>query len=551
MRPALAATLFAAIWMQPIAAFTQTTLAKYQTVPRLTVVVVVDQLRAHLLDQLSARFQLAKRGRRGLRWLMSQSAYFPRANFNVMQPMTCPGHATIATGAYPARTGIALNAWWDPGAQREIYCVEDGASQRVEQRSARARGRGPSPRKLQGQTIGDVLKLSHETARVVSVSIKDRSAIMLGGYAADGVYWYDYRHAGRWVSSTFYLPTGELPPWVGRINGQLRDVATEPTQWTVAPRHPAKPGSPRPAAKVYSHRKGERAAALSSAYGLQITTNMALEAAFAHRLGTDAVPDLLFISYATTDTVGHRYGPHSDEFAQILVDIDRELIRLFGALQRLVGRDPHALAVVLTSDHGVADTAAVATGHRIPATPHSPTALAREIDRLLNEQFGAVHRQTSWVAHATLGNVWLNPRALEERGVAQRDAEHYLQRALANYPDIDTVVSKRALLAGHWPAGRLGTRVKNGFHPRVNGDLVVIYRPYVLPDAKLTTNHLSPHAYDRLIPLLIYGANVRPGVYAATAELRDIAPTVAFMLGILPPPQSEGRVLAEIFAPSD
>jgi hypothetical protein len=40
-------------------------------------------------------------------------------------------------------------------------------------------------------TIGDELKMSGAESRVVSVSIKDRSAVLPGGHMADGAYWYD------------------------------------------------------------------------------------------------------------------------------------------------------------------------------------------------------------------------------------------------------------------------------------------------------------------------------------------------------------------------
>ena len=53
--------------------------------------------------------------------------------------------------------------------------------------------------------------------------------------------------------------------------------------------------------------------------------------------------------------------------------------------------------------------------------------------------------------------------------------------------------------------------------------------------------------YDARVPLVFMGqAWIRPGTYAEAAEPADIAPTLAFILGVPPPSGSEGRVLREI-----
>jgi arylsulfatase A-like enzyme len=44
---------------------------------------------------------------------------------------------------------------------------------------------------------------------------------------------------------------------------------------------------------------------------------------------------------------------------------------------------------------------------------------------------------------------------------------------------------------------------------------------------------------------LMTGPHLRAGVYSESVDVVDLAPTLSFLLGVLPPAQSEGRVLTE------
>jgi hypothetical protein len=58
---------------------------------------------------------------------------------------------------------------------------------------------------------------------------------------------------------------------------------------------------------------------------------------------------------------------------------------------------------------------------------------------------------------------------------------------------------------------------------------------------------MSGYSYDKTVPIIIKGAMVKSGVYASKGKVIDIAPTLSFILGIIPPATNEGRVLSEIF----
>ena len=75
--------------------------------PKLAVILVVDQMRADYVD----RFQGDWTG--GLKRWSTQGAWFQRAAYPYLTTVTCAGHATMSTGAFPHTHGIFQNAWWD------------------------------------------------------------------------------------------------------------------------------------------------------------------------------------------------------------------------------------------------------------------------------------------------------------------------------------------------------------------------------------------------------------------------------------------------------
>ena len=169
--------------------------------PRLVVAIAVDQLRADYMDRFRRYF-----GRGGFNLFLERGASFAEARYEHATTSTCPGHAVILTGSYGQVNGIIANDWFDARTGKETYCSADTTVRLIG-----AGSEGRSPRNLQGATVGDVLKISTGgRSKVVTVSAKDRSAIMLGGHLADAAYWMVDT---LFVTSTYYRP--EMPG-VGR-----------------------------------------------------------------------------------------------------------------------------------------------------------------------------------------------------------------------------------------------------------------------------------------------------------------------------------------------
>ena len=81
--------------------------------------------------------------------------------------------------------------------------------------------------------------------------------------------------------------------------------------------------------------------------------------------------------------------------------------------------------------------------------------------------------------------------------------------------------------------------------PARSGDFILVPRPNWLTTAEGTT-HGTNNDYDQRVPVILFGAGIRPGRYQGAASPADIAPSLAHLVGV-PLPTAEGRALSEAF----
>ena len=162
--------------------------------PRLVVFLVVDQMRGDYVDRFRSDWT------RGLKRLLDQGAWFSRAAYPYLTTVTCAGHATVSTGAFPRTNGIFQNAWYDRESGRPVTCTED-SNVRAIGYGVRPEG-GDSGHWLLLPTLADEMRTQHGS-RVVTLSLKPRSAIMLAGRAGDAVTWLTASLDGWQTSSAF------------------------------------------------------------------------------------------------------------------------------------------------------------------------------------------------------------------------------------------------------------------------------------------------------------------------------------------------------------
>ena len=532
--------------------------------PKLILALVIDQFRGDYLARFESRF-LPPQGKGGevggFRWLMSQGAYFPQGQFDVLQCMTGPGHAMIATGAYPYQMGIPLNGWLDPATQTWTYAISDPGATIVgppasTPEGAKKRARGASPRNLKGSTFGDELKNAGYPSRVISIALKDRASIMLGGHRADLALWFDSDAFG-WVSSSFYGKT--LPAWVDALNARVAQDRGKPMIWEL-PKDKAtgfsEEGIITSFAKVGKgwphHADGkEEDDVLIMPIGGDLTEEAAERAIEGLHLGRGAATDLLSVSFSGHDYLSHHFGPNSRELEERTLHEDRLISRLLNRVRKTVPGGLKDVVVVLTGDHGVAPFTELAKSWRLEAGQIDEGDLQKRLEARLADKFGKPGGDDKWVLKVFEFNTWLNRPKILERKLDLSAFEAEAKALLATVPGVAWVFTRTDYEKRQLPPGILERQILHGYLPGRNGDVMVIPEPYFTHKEWYEVSHVTGRAYDRTVPIILAGAalGIRPGRYATRADVIDIAPTLSYLSGVLPPSLSEGRVLSEILGP--
>lgn len=455
--------------------------------PKLLVVVSVDQMRADYLERGFTQ---------GFKRLKDEGAVYTNAFHDHVPTETGPGHAAILTGQRPGRTGIVGNDWWDRALGREVYVVYDSVH-------------GLGPEHLLAYTLGDALKAADPESRVVSVSVKDRAAILMGGKRPDAALWYD-RKTGHLTTSSYY----QRPRWLEKLDRRLHRKG--------GPLESA--ATPEGAEELVYHSSADAAVLL-----------LAEEALSRFALGRDEHPDILAVGFSATDYVGHRNGFEGPEMSEHLRLLDGTVAELLAAAERAAGKGNFDL--VLTADHGVTPR------------PEDPRGQAQHVKRVMFDDLGAeVEKQLQgdypskepWVVN-DYPNLYLSTTNWRGTGLDWRALQRHAAKLAERAPDV-----AKAYVPGEIDPGEPFAAVyERSVLPGRSGDLVIRVKEGVLvTDRPTGADHGTPYENDRRVPLIFWGPDFLPGTHGEPTPVVDLAPTCAALLGV-PLPYAEGAARQE------
>ena len=519
--------------------------------PKLIVVIAIDQFRADYLQKFSHLFLPASSGKKvgGFNYLMQNGAYFSHAEYGLLQNMTCPGHATILTGSYAYQNGIPNNDWFNPETQKFVYCAED-QSQRTVGATPSSPHIGTSPKNLNGTTFGDELKNAYPNSKVISIALKDRSAIMMGGHRPDLALWFDLE-SFKWVSSEYYLPSKQLPNWVNTINQNLQKKIGTEQIWnkkldTVANKNIHVPESKytKEMGQAFPHKaKIGESSSLLFPIAVDMPVEVATKAMDEFKLGLGQSTDVLAISFSNHDYVGHHFGPESDEIKETTVLEDKTISNFLNDINRKIPGGLNSVWIVLTADHGVAGNPKILTANKIPSGYINQEAISGEIERFLVKKYGKP--SSKWLLEPSELNFYINQDVIKEKGLdliqVRDEAAKYIATRKDVLKEISEVFSGTDVRRRTLPQEQHEKQILRTYFEGRSGDIIMIPKPnYILVYG--STTHLSGYAYDRYVPLILVGKPFKSGLYAG-GNVVDIAPTLSFLMGIIPPSNSEGAIL--------
>lgn len=496
--------------------------------PRLIVFITVDQLRGDMLDRHS------KDMRHGYARLMRGGAWFTNGFQDHAITETAPGHASTMSGRFPRSTGIIENA---AGVNTPAFPLIGGGP----------REPGASPERFQGTTLYDWIAARTPASRAVSVSRKDRGAILPIGRSKQDVFWYS--NTGKFTTSTYYRDS--LPAWVTDFNARRIPLSYVGAQWRLS----RDLATYTEADTVPEENEGrtyfpfqlptDTARLLSVFAGLPAMDSTTALAALAGLRGTNIGrgphTDILAVSFSTTDAVGHSYGPDSREAHENQIRLDETIGWFIDSLYAM--RDSASIVIALTGDHGVQPIPALArrrgeaTGNEglivslAPMVAATRTRLAAagadSMALQYDGQLVALDREALRKANLNADSVLrvFRAEALAAPGVARVDYLRDLRRA--NHA--------RDAIARRWshqipessPVEMVITLTRNSYW----------YRS--------VATHGSPYDQDASVPIIFYGPQFKPGRYSQFARTVDMAPTLARLLGVTPLEKIDGVALTQ------
>lgn len=498
--------------------------------PTLVVQITVDQLRPDYLDKWAPQFT------GGFKRLLAQGAFFPKTIHDHATTETAPGHATLWSGRTPAHNGIVINDLGVADAQSPLLL---------------GRGGGASPWRFRGTALFDWIRASDQFSRALSVSRKDRGAILPLGKAKQQVYWYGLD--GRFTTSRYYADT--LPTWVQQFNARdgaakylgqtwtpLLADAEYPERDSVAYEHEGKD-------IAFPHTLGtDRRRGLDSLTAFpwmdEYTVDMALAGVVAMELGKGPTTDVLSVSLSTTDAIGHGWGPDSKELHDQVLRVDRALGRLIDSLYTL--RDSSSIVFALGSDHGVTPYPQAQFGGtdpdrgRVDVRPVIDAARSALVARGL-ETDALVYQDKM---------LMVDRRRFAAKGINADSTINAVRAALLKLPGMANVYRVRDLPAAAARGDKIAHRWRNSLPPDMQVALAVTFKPgYYVYTTRYAT-HGMPYELDMTIPVLFMGPGVKPGRYNTPIRSVDVAPTLAELAQVLPLEPLDGKVLTQVLKSS-
>jgi predicted AlkP superfamily pyrophosphatase or phosphodiesterase len=506
--------------------------------PKLVVLISVDQMRGDYVDRF--RHQWSK----GLNRLLTEGAWFRQSDFPYYNTVTCAGHASMSTGTVPAVHGMVLNQWWQRNNSRLVACTDDEDAKLITYGIPVA-SIGNSAKYLMSNTLADEMRLQGSPApKVVSISLKARSAIMLGGRRPDAVIWLDEAD-GEWVTSSAfakatapffadYIARHPLKNEMGRKwerslakDKYVYDYSTQDRRGIalVSTEFPHTVQG-----KGHEVRGSFTDAWESSPFSDQYLNALAMTAIDALKLGRGAATDYLGISFSALDKVGHDFGPDAHETQDTLIHLDAQLGLLLDKLDRDVGKGNYVVG--LTSDHGVAPVPERIKAQGFDAGRIATGAVGKAIDSVLARDLGP----GSYNTRVIYNDIYFNEGVYLKLGQNLKAMEAVLD-VVRKTEGVWRVYRKEELSA----TDPLTRAPALSHYEGRSGDIKMLGRAYWITSSS-TTTHGTGHRYDTRVPMMLFGFGIKKGEYLEPVTPIDLAPTLAFLSGVTLP-DAMGQVL--------
>lgn len=500
------------------------------TTPKLVIGLTIDQLRTDYLEAFSSLY-----GEKGFKRLWKEGRVFRNAEYTFNDVDCASAMAAIYTGSTPSMNGIVSNQWLDIATLRPVNSMDDPAFM------GNYTDENSSPAKLLTSTIADELKIATRGKGLVyAIAPFREAAILAAGHSGDGAYWLN-PNTGKWCSTTYYR---EFPWWVSQYNDRKAlDFRIGEMVWT--PVHPAEKYTFLPEwrdiafkYKFDDDRRNKFRRFITSPFVNDEVNTLTAELLDNGTLGKDEAPDLLSLTYYAGNYARKTSQECAMELTDTYVRLDQSIANLLELIEKKVGL--HNVVFFITST-GYVDADAPDLGlYRIPGGEFYMNRCAA----LLNVYLAATYGEGKYVETYYGRQIYLNHKLIEQKQLHLTDIQEKSADFLIQFSGVNEVYSAHRLLLGAWTPEI--SRIRNGFHRKRSGDLLVDVLPgWTVVDEKTTESKMVRNAHIPT-PLIFFGNSVKPEIIHTPVTVDHIAPTLAHFMRIRAPNACTSAPLTDI-----
>ncbi|NPD91269.1 alkaline phosphatase family protein [Xylanibacter muris] len=496
--------------------------AQAQTIsqaPKMVVSINIDQLRSDYLDAFAPLY-----GNEGFKKLLEQGIVYTNASYPFAPIDRASATASMATGTTPYYNGIVGRQWLNKETLRPEFCTDDNTYKGVYTKDC------SSPKRLYTSTLADELKVATAGKAVVfSVAPFRDAAVFSAGHAANGAIWID-DNSGYWCTSEYY--GNKVSSWISSYNSVSSPRSRiDNRTWEPENRlsgnfsYFLSGGMQKPFSHKFTSPRKYREFKTSGLVNEDVTST-ALQCMRSNAMGSDAITDLLYITYYAGNFDHKPTNECQMELQDTYVKLDKEIARLLKEIDKSIGLD-NVMVVMASSGYADEDDADYGK-YNVPTGTFNISRTAN----LLNIYLGAVYGMGQYVDTCFGPQIFINHKLLEDKQISLTQLTERAQEFLSMLSGVRNVYTSQQLLSSH---NELITKTRNGFNPQRNGDIIIEINPgWHLVNDNNMENKLSRESFIQF-PIIFFKTGLKPEHISTPVTVDRIAPTVAKAIRIRAP----------------
>ena len=512
--------------------------------PKVVIGIVVENMRPDYIQRYWNKFEA-----NGFKKLYTLGAVCTNVKLTQHIQNYASGTATLFTGVNPSMHGIINKNWYDKFDEKETECTEDSYYITV---GADTKAGNASPKKLLMNTITDNLKIfSMGKSKVFSVALNRESAVFSAGHAADGAYWFDVE-SGRMISSSFYV--NMFPDWVRLFNSENYAEKYSYRNWTPLLPEVSYTESlrddyllekgyfggnntfPHTISKYLKEANDFKPFKTTPSANLMIK-DFTLKMMESEGIGTDEYTDFVTTVFSSMDYENGSFGPASLEMEDTYLYLDKYIAEFVSASENKFGKEN--VVFFLT-----ANTSASYPVDYLKEEFHLPVDNfnMESTIALLTSYLNITYGEEKWIEYYDEHQIYINRKLIAKHKLDLNEFQNVISAFINEFEGVLVSMPAYLLERGIQANGMLEPLYKTFVRTR-SGDILFVLKEGWQPAYKFKKVNYTDQSH---IPLVFYGANIKPGKITGKYDAIDLVPTLSEVLKIPLPDKSQGKIIDEI-----